>query len=163
MMEKFTLWAQAIDNSSPDHFNVQGEELAADDSIRRQEAVSSVSKVIKNGSQFYKSNGVLLTADAQHFVLELPSTQRDIAGRIAPIICYGRYGTEDSGRLGDSAELALKDFAKRIGRTLPPDHLELTRSAFAALKKKMSLAQILRIGALIFVLLAIVYGLTQRG
>lgn len=161
-MDKFTLWAQALDNSSPDHFNVRGEELAADDSVRRQEAVSSVSNVIKHGTRCYESGGVLLTADARHFVLEVPSAQRDRAGRTAPIVCYGLYDAKDGETLDDSAAAALNDFAKRIGRTLSPEHLELTRAAFAALKKKRTkLPRTLKIGVLVLALLGIIYWLAQ--
>lgn len=165
MTEKFIFWAQALDNSSPDHFDVQSEELAADDSIRRQEAVSSVSRVIKNGTRLYEVSGVLLTADARHFVLEVPSAQRDRAGRIAPIVCYGEYDTGVGDALSASAAVALVDFAKRIGRTVQPEHFELAQASFAALKKKSTttkLVQTLGIGALVLLLLGIVYWLAQR-
>jgi hypothetical protein len=164
--EKFILWAQALDNASPDHFDVRGEELSADDSVRRQEAVSSVSSVIKNGTRVYEVSGVLLTADDRHFVLEVPSAQRDRAGRTAPIVCYGDYDAAVGDALGASAAVALDDFAKRIGRTLQPEHFELARASFEALKKKSSTTKLVRtvgIGAAALVLLAIVYWLAQRG
>lgn len=164
MMEKFTLWAQALDNSSPDHFNVRDEELATNDIVRRQEAVSSVSSVIKNGTRCYESGGVLLTADARYFVLEVPSVQRDRAGRTAPIICYGLHDTGDIDTLGDLAAAALSDFANRIGRTLPPEHFELTQASFAALKKKKTkLTRTLKIGVLVLALLGIICWLAQKG
>jgi hypothetical protein len=164
--EKFILWAQALDNSSPDHFDVRGEELPADDSVRRQEAVSSVSSVIKNGARVYEVNGVLLTADDRHFVLEVPSAQRDRAGRTAPIVCYGDYDAAVGDALGASAAVALDGFAQRIGRTLLPEHLEIARASFEALKKKSSTTKLVRtigIGAVALVLLAIVYWLARRG
>lgn len=161
-MEKFTLWAQALDNSSPDHFNVRGEEIAADDSARRQEAVSSVSSVIKNGTRCYEYGGVLLTADARHFVLEVLSTQRDHAGRTAPIVCYGLYEARDGDTLEDTAAAALNDFAEHIGRTLPPGTFELVRASFAALKKKKTkLTRTLKFGVLVLALLGISYWLAQ--
>lgn len=166
MTEKFILWAQALDNSSPDHFAVRGEELPADDSVRRQEAVSSVSSVIKNGTRVYDVSGVLLTADSRHFVLEIPSAQRDRAGRTAPIVCYGDYDATVGDGLGVSAVMALDVFAQRISRTLLPEHLELSRASFEALKKKSSTTKLMRttgIGAVALVLLAIVYWLARGG
>jgi hypothetical protein len=171
--EKFILWAQALDNASPDHFDFRGEELSADDSRRREEAVSLVSSVIKKGRRVYpdkvsdpdKVSGVVLTADDGHFVLEVPSAQRDRAGRIAPIVCYGDYNAAGGDALGDSAADALYKFATRIGRTLQPEHLERARASFKALKKKSPTTKILRtvgIGAAALVLLALLHWLAQR-
>lgn len=166
MTDKFILWAQALDNASPDHFDVHGKDLEPGDTLQRQAAVSKVSSVIKNGVRLFEQNGVLLTADAQHYVVEVPSAQRDRAGRTAPIVCYGGYDATVGDALGASVAVALDDFAKRIGRTLQPEHFELARSSFEALKKKSSTTKLVRtvgIGAVGLVLLAIVYWLAQRG
>lgn len=165
MTEKFILWAQALDNTSPDHFDVRGKELSADDSGKRQDVVSRVSSVTKKGARVYETGGVLLTADNCHFVLEVPSTQRDRAGRVAPIVCYGDYGDAIGDELGDSAVVALDVFVKRIGRTLQPEHIKLARGSFDSLKKKPSMTRLVRmvgIGIVILVLLILVYGLVQR-
>jgi len=163
---RFILWAQALDNASPDHFEVGGEELSTDDTVRRQEGVSSVSTVIKNGTRLYDASGVLLTADDRHFVLEAPSAQRDHAGRTAPLVCYGDYDATLGDVLGASAAVALDDFAKRIGRTLQPEHFELARASFKALKKKSSTMKLVRAAGILaaaFVLLFIAYWLQQTG
>ena len=166
MTEKFILWAQALDNASPDHFDVRGEELSADDSVRRQEAVSSVSSVIKNGTRVYEVSGVLLTADDRHFVLEVPSAQRDRAGRTAPIVCYGECDAAVGDALGASAAIAIDDFARRIGRTLQPEHFEFARASLEALKKKSPTTKLVSkvgMGAGAFLLIALIYWLAQRG
>lgn len=166
MSDRFVLWAQALDNASPDHFVVHGEELSADDSIRRQEAVSLVSSVIKGGTRLYHVSRVLLTADARHFVLEVPSAQRDRAGRTAPIVCYGGYDPATLDSLGASAAVALDDFAARIGRTVQPEHFEHAQSSFEALKKKSSRRRRVRmvgIGAVGAVLLVLAYLLVRSG
>lgn len=164
-MEKLILWAQALDNASPDHFRVRGEELAADDAVRRQEAVSAVSKVIKYGARVYESGGVLLTADAIRFVLEVQSTQRDDAGRAAPIVCSGEYGAALGDQLDEAVSIAVEDFARRIGRTLHPRHFELVQAAFSALKKTSRMTRLVRwlaTASLGLVLLAIGFWLAQR-
>jgi hypothetical protein len=165
MTDKFILWAQALDNASPDHFEVRGKVLDPDDTVRRQEAVSLVSSVIKRGARICEKSGVLLTADDSHFVVEVPSAQRDSAGRTAPIVCYGDYDATVGNALGASAAVALDDFARRIGRTLQPEHFELARASFETLKKKSSTTKLVRtagIGTVGLVLLAIVYWLAQK-
>lgn len=136
MTDKFIFWAQALDNASPDHFDVYGNNLAPDDTVQRQEAVSMVSSVIKNGTRLFDKNSVLLTADASHFVLEVQSVQRDLAGRNAPIVCCGDYETITGNALGSSAVIALENFAKKIGRSLQPEYYQLVLASFDALKKK---------------------------
>lgn len=163
MMGHFTLWAQALDNSSPDHFKVGGNELAEGDTIRRQEAVSLVSRVIENGTRYYDFDGVLLTADAKHFVVEAPSVQRDQAGRTAPIICCGLYEFEDNDKVGYLVAAALSDFAISIGRTLLSEHLEHTQASFTVLKKKRSKPKrAFKIGVLVLMVLFAAFWLAQR-
>lgn len=136
MTDKFILWAQALDNASPDHFDVHGKNLEPDNAAQRQDAVSKVSSVIKNGRRIFEKSSVLLTADTSHFVIEMPSVQRDRAGRTAPIVCYGDYDATVGDELGTSVDDALDKFSRKIGRTLQPDHRELAQASFKGLKKK---------------------------
>jgi hypothetical protein len=132
--EKFIFWAQALDNASPDHIEMEGEELSPDDTRRRQDAVSRVNRVCKTGKTIFNQHGVQLTADRQHFVIEVPSAERDRAGRIAPIVCYGDYNDSTVGdALGASVAVALDDFAKRIGRNILPEHFDLVRASIERL------------------------------
>ncbi|MDC7701633.1 hypothetical protein [Vogesella indigofera] len=166
MTDKLILWAQALDNASPDHFEVHGKVLPPDDTERRQEAVSLVSRVIKGGERLFEKSGVLLTADDNCFVVEVSSVQRDSAGRTAPIVCYGNFDATVVDALGTSVTVALNDFAKRIGRTLQPEHFELVRASFETLKKKSSTTKLLRtvlIGTVGLVLLGFVYWLMKMG
>lgn len=166
MTEKFIFWAQALDNSSPDHIEVHGQGLSPDDGARRQKAVSLVSSVVKAGTRVFDSGAVQLTADRNHFVIEVPSAQRDRAGRTAPIVCYGDYDSMVGEALGDSVAVALAEFAERIGRRLQAEHLELARGSFAALKKKSStrrLARVIGIAAVALAVLALSYWLASRG
>lgn len=148
MKDSFILWAQALDNTSPDHFNVHGRSLEPDDAVQRQEAVSRVSNVIKNGVRLVENGSVLLTADASHFVVEVPSAQRDRAGRTAPIVCYGDYDSRAGDALGERVAHALDNFAKEIGRTLQREHFELARCSFETPKKKSWTKNFRRVAAL---------------
>jgi hypothetical protein len=166
MTENLVYWAQALDNASPDQIDLRGEELSSEDTIRRQEAVSMVSSVVKSGWRIFSEGGVQLTADGHRFVAEVPSAQRDEAGRIAPIVCCGEYGNRIDEVFVESVAVGIDDFAHRIGRTIDPEHFKITRRAFAVLKKKASMRKRVRvfgIGALAFVLLALVYVFTSRG
>ncbi|WP_139026540.1 hypothetical protein [Achromobacter arsenitoxydans] len=136
MTDKFVLWAQALDNASPDHFEMLGKMLDAEDTVQRQKAVSLVSSVIKKGSRVREQSGVILTADRRHFILEVPSAQCDNAGRTAPIVCYGDYRPFSNSH-SDSAATALDDFTRKIGRTLRPEHRALVRESLESLKKNV--------------------------
>jgi hypothetical protein len=135
VIEGLTYWAQALDNSSSDHIVALGEELSPDDSEGRQHAVSQVSDVIRGGTCIFEEDGVRLTADQRHFVLEIPSEQRDQVGRIAPIVCYGHYDRAQNNVLWASVAAGLRDFSRHIGRSLQSEQLGLARASFVMLKK----------------------------
>lgn len=160
MMERSVFWAQALDNSSPDHIYMHGEPLSPSDSARRQEAVSLVSGVVKTGVRVFESHGMSLTADEGHFVVEILSAQRDQAGRTAPLVCYGKYDSTMTASFGALVAGDLNDFAERIGRSLQPGHFELARESFVVLKKKLlrkKLVRVLGIAAAFLVLLLVAY------
>lgn len=166
MTKKFVYWAQALDNISPDHIEFLGEELTSDDTIRRQEAASLVSKVVKSGTRIFSNAGVHLTEDGRHFVVEVPSEQHDEVGRNAPIVCCGEYkGQAVDEAFGQFVTEGIGEFGQRIGRTIRLEHLELARGAFAILEDRISKRRIVRvvgIGALTLALLALLF-LCSRG
>jgi hypothetical protein len=134
-MRELAFWAQALDNVSPDPMEFHGTELTPDERAHREDVVSGVSLVIKAGARIFETHGVKLTADQHHFVLEVPSAQRDQARRIAPIVCYGGYdSTVDDDFVRRVAE-GLDNFANRIGRSLQSDTPDLVRKSFDDLKK----------------------------
>lgn len=138
---------------------MRGEELSPDDTVRRQDAVSLVSSVVNAGSRIYNEDRVQLTKDGRHFVVEVPSVERDRTGRLAPIICYGDFVAMAEDDLSDSVALGLDRFAKRIGRNVLPEHLRLARESLSTLKKKSSrkkLARFLVVGLLALILLVLV-------
>ncbi|MGK0256977.1 MAG: hypothetical protein ACI96M_000405 [Candidatus Azotimanducaceae bacterium] len=136
MIGQFILWAQALDNTSPGHIEVQGEELSGDDTARRQAAASSVSEVGRAGSRIFDEQGCRLTEDGSHFAAEVLCVERDVAGRDAPIVCHGTYDSIVGEALVQAVIDATDGFAKRVGRTIRPGQFELLRKAFETLKKK---------------------------
>lgn len=165
MRPKLTFWAQALDNKSPDHIGIGGEAVPPEDTFRREESVSLVSSVVKGGACVFQERGMQLTADDDKFVVEVPSLERDQAGRSAPIVCYGGYGAEIDDALAKEVCTGFHDFAKRIGRTVQADVEDFAR-AFAALKKNVSkrkLVHLVGIGAAVLLTLLLAYCLASKG
>lgn len=155
MTNKFIFWAQAIDNTLPDHIECGGELLAPAEVERRQQAVSNVSGVIKAGNKIFDENGVRLTVDKGRFVLEVFSVERDIAGRLAPIVCFSSYDSTDIDTYSATVISCLEDFAKRIERNIPAAHQLLVKNSFKELKKKSWAAPIVRTAWMSLVMLAL--------
>lgn len=155
MTERLRFWAQALDNTSPDHFDMRGEPLAPDDSAARQEIVSRVSRVARSGSRVFQRDGVRLLADGRHFVVEVASVQRDEAGRIAPVVCYGSCSRNDTLPV-DETVVAIVEFAAGIGRSVHPEHVELIHAALSAQQKKVRRG---RLGGLVDFIKSLVHGL----
>ncbi len=166
MTENLVYWAQALDNTSPDHIVLRGKEVSPEDATNRQEAVALVSHVIKSGTRVFDHGGVRLTVNEHRFVVEVLSQEHDQAGRTAPIVCCGEYDSPVDEVLGASVVAGIDDFAKHIGRTIRLDHFDMTRQAFGDLKKKASTKAFARmVGAalLAVTLVIVVYLLISRG
>jgi hypothetical protein len=148
------MWAQALDNISPDHIEVTGAKLT------REAAVSKVYGVIERGKRLYAADGVQLTEHRRQFVLEVPSTAQDQVGRTAPIICWSRYEENLSDAFANLLATNIEDFAKRIGRDLGDRHAEKITQAIDALKKNIRLRQIAKLGLTVaagLILLSLAY------
>jgi hypothetical protein len=155
--KNFTFWAQALDNSSPDHFEHRGKMLLESDVVLRQETVSLVSQIVKSGECVYDKGDNKLTADGRRFLLEVLSVQRDNVGRTAPIVCCGEYEEKIGYTFVNALCDDLNQFTIRIGRNLPPNFDASIRFSFIKLKRKSAKNKIkLSISLIMFlVLLAI--------
>ena len=148
------MWAQALDNISPDEIEVTGTKLT------REAAVSQVYGVIERGKRVYAVDEVQLTEHRCQFVLEVLSTVQDQVGRTAPIICWSRYEPNLSDRFANLLTTNIEDFAERIGRGLVDRHAEKIIEAIDALKKNIHLRQSLKLGLTVaagLILLSLTY------
>lgn len=136
MTHNFILRAQALDNTSPDPCSYYGEYLEPDDSVRRRDAACKLSAISESGKVFFQNSGVQLTATDREFLVEIRSIERDRVGRIAPIGCYGTIDLSKDEPDSSAVLDALGSFARDIGRTLEPSHLEMVRNAVDEFKKK---------------------------
>lgn len=133
MKPKTILWAQALDNTSPDHIRVDGEDLREND-MKRQEAVSFVSNFPNSGSH-YENNGFSLTINRQEYKIQVLSIERDSSGRLAPIIFWGNIqkdALKDTGEI----KINIENFARKINRNIQKDHLNFIDYSFAQKNQK---------------------------
>ena len=107
--------AQRLDNQDPDHMELYQHPLAEEDVAERQKLARQISKVSLDGSQVFSegSHAAFLLDDK--FLLETPSDELDDAGRIAPIVCYGRVPEPPPASWSGDVVKAVVGFAERIG------------------------------------------------
>ena len=128
-----------------------------------------VSAVVRNGARLYDDGGARLTEDGDRLVVEVPSAERDEAGREAPIVCCVSFGRSEA-LAGNELMLfvngRLVEFSERIERRLRHDQLVLMSEAFSALKKKLKRRMLVRmavVGSVTMAALALVAWLLSRG
>ncbi len=152
MKDELIFWAQALDNVSPDHF-FQGQLLDTNSTEERQYVATQIASVGKHGRCDFDDANVRLTTFRNQFVLEFPTNQRDEAGRIAQIVCCGRY-TYLSSDLGDIVWSSSCEFASKINRTVSAEYKDIIARAFVRSRqkkmKKLALGAGLIIGSIIF-------------
>ena len=139
-MQSLSFWAQALDNTSPDHF-MQDEHMLDDDSQGRQGIAQSVSRVKSNGSRAYDESGVILVVHRTEFVLEFPCEERDDSGRVSPIVCHGTFGDRASAELNAFVINEAKRFALEAHRPLSEATQSNMTEALGALKKNQPTLQ----------------------
>jgi len=144
MMNEFIFWAQALDNTSPDHIEMNGEEIPAVDPARRQKAVSTVGAVSRSSRFSIECRDVRLAANSTHFVVEVPSVELDTAGRIAPLICYGPHHGYEDKQLGVKIVEGVLGFADRLGRNVSADNISDAHQALANLRAALKRAERMR-------------------
>ena len=117
--------AQRLDNKNPDHMELDQRPLAEGDVTERQKLARQISEVSLRGSQVFSEEHHAAFLLDDKFLLDTPSDQSDDAGRIAPIICYGRVPEPPPESWSDEVVKAVVGFAERIGRTVSPKSQEI--------------------------------------
>ena len=127
--------AQRLDNQDPDHMAMNGKALAAEEVDKRRELDRHISKVSLDGSQVHSEGYHAAFLLQNEFLLKTPSDQRDDAGRIAPILCYGHVSGKEPKSWPCEVVEAMTDFAGSIGRTVSEKEAA-QRGAKAIIKRK---------------------------
>ena len=146
-MKKFALsfLAQRLDNQDPTHMELNQHPLAEGNVAERQELARQISEVSLDGSQVFseESHAAFLLDDK--FLLKTPPDQLDDAGRISPIVCYGRVPEPPPASWSGDVIKAVVGFAERIGRTISPKSQEIAGRGVDAIlaeaEKKAECAQ----------------------
>lgn len=137
-MSSFFLWAQSLDNSSPDVIYVNSEALDAKEHLaRRQDVVSLVSKVTRTTKARSISDAVAIYLGKEHFVLTVVLPEKDVLNRKAPILCFGELANPENTSASEDALLYISNFIQKIGRTFPASIETDVVSALALAKKKV--------------------------
>ena len=153
--------AQALDNTSPDHYQIGDEILPDEDHARPRQVTNVISEVARKGTPVLKAGGAELILQGPRFLVQVYSVERDRAGRRAPILCCGEFSRSDDPQ---AIIQAIERFAKNIGRTVEPGHIQAIRDSLAKLKKSKSPAIPLAVGIGVAVVLAalMMFALHQR-
>lgn len=126
-------FAQALDNSAPDHIVWDGQTLPVQSERERSLACTLVSSVSMAGEKLYEMEGVRLFLAGPLFVLEVMPQERDVANRAAPIaICIERDDDDTAMTIVD----VVQSFAESIGRTITVDRMNSVKIALDTLAKK---------------------------
>ena len=127
--------AQSLDNLAPDPMMEENGKIL-EDQEHRQELVRYISRVSIDGSQVFSKGDISVFRYGNDFILEVPSDRRDSAGRIAPIICYGKIAGKPDNSWPDTIVKAIRDFAGYIGRGVSDEDASSARHGLEELVKK---------------------------
>lgn len=133
---KLSFIAQRLDNQDPDEMELEGCRLTEEDVDKRQELDRQISKVSWDGSQVFSEEHHAAFLLDDKFLLRTPPKERDKAGRISPILCYGCVPSEPSEKWPRDVVAELIAFAERIGRKVPEESAKVAWRAVKAIGKK---------------------------
>ncbi len=117
--------AQRLDNQDPTHMELNQCPLAEGNVAERQELARQISEVSLGGYQVFSEGSHTAFLLDDKFLLETPPDQLDDAGRITPIVCYGRVPESPPVSWSGDVVKAVVGFAERIGRTISPKNQEI--------------------------------------
>lgn len=133
---KLSFIAQRLDNQDPDHMELEGCRLREEDGDERQKLDRQISEVSWDGSQVFSEEHHAAFLLDDKFLLKTPPKERDEAGRISPILCYGRVPPEPSKSWPGDVVKELIAFAGRIERTVQEKSAKVAQRAVEAVVKK---------------------------
>ena len=156
MIQDFYYKAQALDNTSPDHYKIGSNLVGEADDRKRSEITRAISEVARKGRVLWENDGAELIVYRPNrpktFLIQVYSEGLDQAGRCAPLLCCGAFHDVNSiVKEILSATEGVKVFAKEIGRSVDPRHsLSMEEPAFRGkleqweddLKKKRRATQV---------------------
>jgi len=136
-MDSVYLWAQSLDNSSPDYIYHNGRILKPQkDSNEREEILSSISQVTINSKPQKVENNILIYINNDKFVLSIVLPEQDVLYRKAPILCYSSLADPEDKLFSQRLIAHISNFTRSIGRSFPSNLEQEVKLALSLVKKK---------------------------
>ena len=118
--------AQALDNTSSDHYKIGEDILSDNNTVERMAVTELISKITDRGERLILSTEAELLIWRNLFLIQVYSEQQDVLGRKAPILCCGKLNFIIQPVI---IIQAIQQFAENIGRTVSPLHLMVIQVA----------------------------------
>ena len=130
-------WAQSLDNKSPDMFATDRPTnlVPKEDEHTRSRIVTRISNASR-GVLIGPVAGVVAHLAGSEFVIKAPCEERDVAGRLAPVVAVGSIPTGPSEGFADDTTREFREFAATINRRLLPATLRAIENLAQDLLKK---------------------------
>jgi DNA-binding transcriptional ArsR family regulator len=135
MMPTFSFRLQAADGLSPAHVEVKGRSVPDDSEDERATAAEQIVTIGEHGKVVYEQGGAELLRRGDWVMIKVHANERDDAGRLAPILGWGRVAGGDPEEVGHALLAGLQQFAERVGRTVNVEHIAALERAFSEEKK----------------------------
>jgi len=160
---KLSFFAQALDNTSPNHLSLDGQMLHSNDTALREQITTMIANTTMKGKKVFDEEFIQLHINGADFIISVPSAERDDIGRIAPIVCIGKVNDPMDDSVTEKILHEIKHFTAMIGRSVDPETIRIARKALLLLKKNRQIPRYgLAIGAAIIAVIAI-YLLSKIG
>jgi hypothetical protein len=149
------LWAQSLDNSSPDQIYASGRILSQKYVEERKRIVSAISNVTLNSKPTRAGDYVTIYIKDNEFVLSIILPEKDVLNRKAPILCYCQIADESDHVFAQRMIAHISAFVKKINRTAPSyveKEVTIALSMFEKKKRDKIVAMWVRIILLLLLL-----------
>ena len=150
-------WAQHADNVSPDHYQWEGEGLPEGEP-RRNDVQSAVFSVTKEGRELSRDGGNRVVLNDDRFVIQSAGADRDVAGRITPLVVVGKIPAHADEDWKDSVVKGAEDFLDRLDdldRDTSDARMGAIGRALDALVEKKKAQRRRRVASLVLLLLLV--------
>ena len=135
-MDSVYLWAQSLDNSSPDYIYHNGRILNPQKYPNEREKILSLISQVTINSKPRKEKNVLIYINNDKFVLSIVLPGEDVLNRKAPIVCYSSLADPEDKLFSKRLITHISNFTRSIGRSFPSDLERDVVFALSLVKKK---------------------------
>lgn len=135
-MKGYYFWAQALDNTTPDHFYYVYNKQNVVEVSECKNIIELIARVTKSGEVIYGDGRIKLIEKNRQVVIEVPTIQCDNAGRVAAVVsCFNIEQQIDDAFIGQVIS-RIDAFAQHINRTILLCDLEMVKTAMRKLNKR---------------------------